>query len=393
MPFHLLLRNLSARPIRSLLTLGALVVAVFLLCVLRSVVVALDAGVQASASHRLMVQSAVSLFVDLPRAYQSRIATVEGVERVCKFQWFGGIYQDPANFFGQFGVDPAILLEAYPEVEIIDGSAEDFIASRTGCLVGEGLVRRFGWEIGQRIPLQGTIFPRADGSAWEFDIKAVFHSDSANIDPNTMYFDYEYLAQSIESGEAQSLDGTTSAGVGVYVVDIGSEADATQVMADIDTMFENGPQCVQTTTESEFQRQFVTMLGSVPTLLGSIGGGVLFAILLAVVNTMLLAARERTHDLGVMKALGFGDLTAFALLLCESVLLCGLGGAVGVGLAKLAEAPLSIVLGPIFPGFAMRPEILIAGFAVAVTIGLVAGLVPAWAASRLRPVEALRSDA
>jgi len=276
-------------------------------------------------------------------------------------------------------------------MEIVDGSYESFAATRSGCLIGEGLVRRFGWSVGERIPLIGQIFPRADGSPWEFDIKGIYHSSSANVDDSTLFFDYEYLRQAIETGAVDAPE-EAGQGVGVYVIALDSGASPTQVMADVDALFENGPQRVQTTTEAEFQRQFVTMYGSVPTLLSSIGGGVLFAILLAVVNTMLLAARERTSDLGVLKALGFTDGTAFALQLAESLILCTSGGLIAIGLAKLAEVPLRAVTGAIIPAFAIDSSIMLAGLAIAVGIGLVAGFVPAWRARRLRPVDALRAE-
>ena len=156
-PLVLVPKNLGKHWLRTLLTAGSITVAVFLLCVLRALVVSLDAGVSEAASNRLIVQSAVSLFVSLPEAYESKLRAVEGVEEITKFQWFGGYFEDPANFFGQFGADPQQLLDIYDEIEIVDGSADGFLNTRTGCLIGEQLVTRFGWNVGDRVPITGTI--------------------------------------------------------------------------------------------------------------------------------------------------------------------------------------------------------------------------------------------
>lgn len=387
MPWTLLFKNLFAHPFRTLLTVGSLVVAVFLLCFLRASLVSLDAGVASASSNRLMVQSAVSLFVDLPLSYQGKIENVEGVARTCKLQWFGGIYRDPSNFFAQFAVDADRFAKAYPEVELTQGSQEAFRANRTGCLIGEDLAKRFGWKLGSKIPLQGTIFPKTNGRPWELVVEGIYKAKTANVDNQTLWFHHAYLDETLVAGQA-----TGPRGVGVYVVALDRGASVERVASQIEDLFRNGPQRVQGTTEAEFQRQFVDMLGSVPTLLGSIGGGVLFAILFAVLNTMLLAARERTHDLGVMKALGFSDAVAFWLLLGESLLVCGIGGALGVLLAWASQGAVGSVLKQLIPTYEIGQQTVVEGLLLAIALGLVAGIIPAWQASRLGVVEALRGE-
>ena len=388
MPWLLLFRNLFAHPVRSMLTLGSIVVAVFLICFLRAMIGALEAGVEASSQRRLIVQSAVSLFVNLPTSYQSKIEGVRGVDSSMKMQWFGGYYQSPANFFAQFGVDADRLLEAYPEIDVIRGSALDFEAKRNSCLIGEQLAADFGWQVGDSVPIVGALFPRADGSTWDFEVAGIYRALSNNVDDRTLWFHFEYLERSLESGGALGPEG-----VGVFVLHLTREADVTQTMAGVDALFENGPQRVQTTTESEFQRQFVTMLGSVPTLLSSIGGGVLFAIALATLNTMLMAARERTHSIGILKALGFSHRTAFALLMGESLLLCGLGGAVGVAIALGIDGPVrAFLMSYGFTAFQVSPQTAAVGLTLALAVGVLAGIAPAVGAARLRVVEALRFD-
>jgi putative ABC transport system permease protein len=238
------------------------------------------------------------------------------------------------------------------------------------------------------VPLLGTIFPKTDGSAWEFHVAGVYRSEASTVDQATLFFHYDYLRESLESGVAEG-----PVGVGVYVLKLKTGASPTRVMADVDLLFENGPQRVQTTTEAEFSRQFVSMLGNVPTLLGSIGGAVLFAIFFAALNTMLMAARERLHAVGVLKALGFTDRAILLGFVAESLALCGAGGAVGVGLAKLVEPAAARALSGQLQAFALDPGVVSLALGLALLVGLVAGVVPGWRLARLSPVAALRAEA
>jgi len=382
---HLVWRNLLNHWVRSLLTLLSIAVATFLICMLRTIVTGLDAGVEAASSSRLVVQSAVSLFVNLPMSYQTKISGVEGVEHICKWQWFGGYYQEKSNRFAQFGVDAEKMFPLYPEIRISDGSKEEFVARRDSCMIGRSLAEKFEWKVGDTIPLKGTIFRRVGGAAWEFEVAAIYESDSPNLDPKTMFFHFDNLKESLESGAA-----TGPQGVGVYVIGLSPGARPETVMQNVDAFFENGPQRVQATTEAEFQRQFVSMLGNIPTFLASIGGGVFFAILLAALNTMLMAARERTRDLGIMKAMGFNNRSVFTLLLVESLVLCGMGGTLGVLLAKGAEPGFRAFFGAFMPGFSIPGSTVLLGLGAALAVGIAAGILPAWRASRLIAVEALR---
>lgn len=379
-------RNLTRHPVRSFLTIGSMVVAVFLLCLLRSLIVALDAGVQSAKSNRLWVQSATSLFVELPLSYQAKIEAVDGVVNTGKWQWFGGIYQDPANFFAQFAVDGKQLLEIYPEIEIVEGSSEEFLRLRNGCIIGRMLASTYDWKVGDRIPLIGGIFPHPEGGLvpWEFEVTAIYEPQSTAIDGNTMFFNWAYFQESME------LSGFTP-GVGTIVLETEPNADQTAIMRSIDTLFENGPQRVQTTTEAEFQAQFVSMLGSIPFFINSIGGGVLMAILLACVNTMLMSFREQTRDIGVFKALGFTDRDVFLLLIAQALAMCVLGGLLGVAASLATEPVMFAFLGNMFPGYQVTNETALLGILLSIGIGIVAGISPAIGASRLRVVDALRA--
>jgi putative ABC transport system permease protein len=387
MPLRLIWHNLLSHPIRSAFTVGSVALAIFLLCFLQATLVALDAGVEGAATNRVVVQSAVSLFVDLPLSYQKRIEQLEGVETTCKLQWFGGYYQHPGNFFAQFAVDPDRFLEVYHEVEIVDGSIAALQTTRSGCLIGTGLQRRFGWKVGDTIPIIPTIFRRTDGQAWEFTVVGIYEANSPSLDDASLFFPHEYIQESQKAGDAGGPDG-----VGVYTVLLAPGADIVATMAAIDAMFDAGPQRVQATTEAEFNRQFVSMLGNIPTLLTSIGGGVLFAIALAVLNTMLMAARERTHDLAILKALGFGDGVVAVLLVIESLLVCGIGALLGLGGVGLVQGIVARVIRQIFPSFHVDQPTMLLGLGLALAIGLLAGLLPAVGALRLRCVEALRAE-
>lgn len=391
---RLVRRNLFSHWVRTTLTVLSIALAVFILCILRSLNVALTAGVEAAAANRLIAQSEVSLFVDLPQSYQAKIDQVEGISEVCKFQWFGGYYQDPEQMFPQFGVDPEIFMRMYSEVVIKETLSPEgappeaaFFADRRACLIGQGLAQRFGWKLGQTVPVIGALFPTVDRKPWEFLVAGIYKPASPNVDSSTLFFHYEYLDEALRSGAAEGPPG-----VGVYVLGVERGADPVRIMGDVEALFENGPQVVQCTTEKEFQRQFVGMLGNVPTLLSSIGGGIVFAIALAVLNTMLMAGRERTRDFGILKALGFTDRTTFLVLAAEAVLLCLVGGLLGLFLAWGSQPALQLVLGAYFPGYRVSGDTMIYGVIGSLLLGLLAALVPGTRAARLRPVAALRAE-
>jgi putative ABC transport system permease protein len=390
MPWKLLFRNLLGHPIRTLLTVCSVGVALALLVLIDAVARGFTAAVDLAAQNRLVVMSQVSLFVDLPLAYEQKIRQVEGVKDVTRFQWFGGYYREPdSGFFAQFGIDAPRFLDVYPEVRIIEGDYQAFAHQRDACVIGKGLAAKYGWKVGDTVPLISMWFPRGKSGveAWPFTVRAIYEPARKNIDDLTMWFHFDLLKESLEAGVA---DGPR--GVGTYTIQLADGARAETVMAAVDALFENGPQRVRTTTEAEFNRQFLSMMGNIPLLLRSIGGAVLFAIFFAVLNTMLMASRERTRDLGVMKALGFSDARLGMTMLLESLLLVAVGSAVGVVLAKLFEVAMGPAVAAWAPGFAIDGTLLAQGLALTAALGLVSGIAPALRALRLAPVKALRED-
>lgn len=388
MPFGLLWHNLRRHWLRSLLTIGSLGIALFLITALRALVNSLEAGVRGAAGNRIVVGSDVSLWVQLPTSYQARIAEVQGIDALIKWQWFGAYYKDSADLFAQWAVDKQVLFDVYPEMKLAQGSMDEFLTRRDACIVGTELATTYGWKPGDTIPLIGNTYPRSDGGAWQFYCAGIYEA-RLPVDNRSMFFDYEYLERAGEAGETMYWPGCM-----LYVARTAPGADQARVIQDIDRMYENGPLKTKTQPESEFNRQFVTMVGNIPALMAAIGGAVTFAIVIAALNTMLMASRERTRDIGIMKALGFTDGVAFALMLSESLAISAAGGVLGIGAALATEGPVAFALSAnLFPGYEITAEMLATAIAAALGVGLVAGIVPAWRASRLRAVQAMRDGA
>ncbi len=388
LPFRLVWRNLAKHKLRSLLTMGSLFVALFLLCVLRSLVVTLDRGVKNARTDRVIVQSAVSLFVELPNAYVDKIKAVDGVQDVCGWNWFSGTYQDEKQPKPQFGCDIETLLRMYPEIVIDEGDVEKLKSDRKACVIGRKLANDYNLTIGSNLPLMSTIYPRADGGPWNFEVAAIYHSTSGLVDNATMYFHYDYLHEAQEQGAALG-----PRGVGLYVAKIAPGKNPVTVMHEIDQLFTNGPQRVTSTSEAEFNAQFVSMMGNIPFFVSAIGTGVIFAILLAVVNTMLMAAREQTRDTGILKALGFTNSTVFVAFLMQSLAIALIGGGAGVMLAKATSAGFADLLGTTFPNYQVTRDTILLALGATLAIGLIAGMTPASRLARAACVRLLRTEA
>ena len=398
-PWRLVARHLRTHWVRSGLTVTALALALFLFCTVRSVVTTLDSAISSAANNRLFVQSAVSLYVDMPIDYRDKIAAVDGVESVTYFQWFGGYYEDEKNFFAQFAIDHDVFFDMYrKDIRIIEGpggvigegawdaALDAMNADRRACLVGAGLVREFGWTVGQTIPIIPRIFVKEDGSAWDMVVAGVYEPVKSNVDDRTIFFRWDYFFETMTS-QGSGLDGT-----GAYAVNMSPGADPASVIAQIDALFVNGPQRTKTTTEAAFQATFVSMMGNVPDFMAMIGGAIVFAVLFSVVNTMLMASRQRQHEAGILKALGFRDGALTRLVLVESLTLSLLGGGLGLLMAKASEQGLRHTMGTMLPGYAVEPRTLALGVGLSVAVGIVAAVAPAISLSRLRPVDALRSE-
>jgi putative ABC transport system permease protein len=379
--------NLWRHPTRAALTGLFSLIALFLFVFLRSVVTTLESAVKDASSNRLAVQSAVSLFVQLPESYRARIESVPGVELVTPWTWFGGHYKDPSEFFAQFAADVDVLLKEYPEVVVDPKQKADLMANRQGALVGEQLLKEQGWKVGQRVPLVPHIYQLPGGASWDFDVAATYRTTRQSLDEKTMFFHDSYFRDVVR----RSI-GDVGIGASVYMVKVAPGHRAEDVAAAIDAVYDNGPQRTLTQTEAAFQAQFVSMMGNIPVFIGWIGGAVLFAIFFSVLNTSQMAARERARDVGILKALGFPDALGGRLLVAESMLLVGVGGALGIVLGLVTVPAFRGMFGTQIPNYWVAPGTVVLAFLVALGIGLLAGLFPALRLMRLRPVDVLREE-
>jgi putative ABC transport system permease protein len=373
----LILKNLLRKKTRSLLTIGSIAVALFLFGLLIAIETGLNQGVGVAGANRLVVRNRISLIMFLPLSYQERIRQMAHVDEVTFSTWFGGIYQDRKNFFPQFGIDPVTYKAIYSELRIPDDEWQAFLKDREGAVVGRTLADRFGWKVGDRIPLQGTIFP----GTWEFNIRAIYDGSRKQDDTSQFWLHWKYLDE--------RMAGMIGGMVGWYVIQIDDPDNAVEVARAVDQRFANSPHETSTETESAFAAGMAKQIGNIRLIIVSIGAVVMFTLLLVTGNTMAMAVRERTSELGVLKSLGFTDAGVLLLVLAESVILAFVGGAIGLGLFKLftlAGDP----TGGMMPIFYIGPDSLAIGAAITAAVGLAAGAVPSLTAMRLRIVDALR---
>jgi putative ABC transport system permease protein len=366
---------------RTFLTVSSIAVALFLFCTLRTVMTSLDAGLRASDDIRLVVRHAASLVFPLPLAYRDRLAQVPGVVKVGFGNWFGGYYQDEKNQFTQFAVDVPTLFDLYPEILLGAPEREAFARERTACIAGEALVKKYGFKMGDVIPITGTIYP----GDWRLTLRGIFKASTPDADEHVIFFHWDYLNE--------VMPDVRKNWVGIYWVKVGSPTDAPAVSARIDQIYENSPQPTKTETEKAFQAGFLQMMGNVSLLLTILGSAIVFAIMLVTINTMMMAARERTTEIAILKTLGFGDGLVLGMVAAESILLSLAGGVLGCGLAFLIFRKVNFTAGGMIPNFRVLPETLLAGLALSLVMGLLSGLVPAVRAARLQIAGALRKVA
>ncbi len=377
----LIAANLKRKKLRTLLTILSILVAFILYGYLSAISRALNQGVSVAGADRLMVRHKVSIAQPLPASYAGRIARVPGVQAVTHASWFGGIYQDPKNFFAQMAVVPEAWLAMYPEFLLPADQREAWRRPRTGVVVGRKTAQKFGWKIGDRIPLQATVWRKMDGSSgWEFDLVGIYDGAEKGTDDTQFFFRYDYFDEARQFGKGL---------VGWYIVRVQDPAAAAAVAQRIDDEFANSPWETKAETEGAFLRGWAKQIGDITTIMAAILSAVFFTILLVAGNTMAQSVRERTDEIGVLKALGFTNAQVLALVLAESCLLAGLGGTLGMGIAWLLISSGDPTRGAL-PIFFFPTANLLLGFGLILALGLAAGILPAAQAMRLRIAEALR---
>ena len=373
----LLLANLGRKKVRTGLTMGSFAVALFLFGLLAALRAGFRQGVEVAGADRLMVIGRTGVIQPLPLPYRERIARLPGVTDVTHSTWFGGIYQDPRNFFPQFVIDPPAWRRLYPEFTVPDEEWRAFLADRQGIVIGAKLAERFGWKIGGRVPLKAPGY--LGGEAWEFTVRAIYHGTRPQDDEGQLWLQYEHFHEKAP----RYWKGL----VGWYVVRVARPDDALAVARAVDQEFANSSSETRTQTESAFASSFMKQMGNIEFLILAIGTVVFFTLLLVTGNTMAIAVRERTGELAVLKALGYPDGFVLTLVLAESLLIAGLGG--GVGLLAARAVSRHDITGGIMPLY-LSAGALATGVLVALLTGLLAGLLPALGAMRLGVVDALR---
>jgi putative ABC transport system permease protein len=367
---------LFRKKLRTSLTIGSFAVALFLFGLLVIVRGAFSQGVDIAGADRLVVINKTSLIQPLPLSYRDRLLRMDGIKQVAFQNWFGGVYQDEKNFFPQFAVDVENQRAMYPEFVIPEDQWKAFAEDREGAIAGQNTAERFGWKVGDRIPLKGTIYT----GPWEFNLRGIYKGSRAQDDTTQFWFHYDFLDERRAFGKGD---------VGWYVVRVTDPDKSVQVAKSIDAEFANSPFETKTDTEKEFAASFVKQMGNIEFLILTVGGVVFFTLLLVTGNTMAIAVRERVGELAVLKALGFSNRFVLLLVMMESLIVAFVGGGLGLLLAKLFSLR-GDPTGGILPYFYLPPLAIVAGVGTALLVGVAGGILPAFAAMRLRVVDAIR---
>jgi len=373
----LIFANLFRKKIRLALTVGSFTVALFLFGLLAVVRGAFSQGIDVAGADRLVVINRVSIIQPLPLSYRDRILRIPGVKGITFDNWFGGVYQDERNFFPQFAIDVEHQREMFPELEVPDDQWQTFVKDRQGAIAGAVTAKRFGWKVGDRIPIKGTFLQ----GTWEFNLDGIYHGKQQGNDETQFWFHWDNL----EEAMPDRLKGL----VGWYTVKIEHPDDAMRIAKTIDEGFANSPYETRTDTEKAFAAGWVKQFGNIQFLILTIGGVVFFTLLLVTGNTMAIAVRERTAEMAVLKAVGYSDRFVLLLVLAESLIISAVGGLLGLGLAKLFTLGGDPTRG-LLPFFYLPGVAIAAGMGVTLLVGIASGIAPAIGAMRLRVVNALR---
>jgi putative ABC transport system permease protein len=378
----LVLRNAFRHKLRTALTVIGIIVAITAFGLLRTIVDAWYAGANASSSARLVTRSSVSLVFSLPLNYAQKIRQVPGVASVAWANWFGGVYISERNFFAQFAISGASYLDMYPEFVLPEAQRKAFLADRVGAIAGRKLADKYGWKIGDQVPLRGTIYP----GTWTFNLRGIYDGADDGTDTSTFFFHFDYLNESVKRLFPRRGDQA-----GVFLEQLRDPEDAAAVSQAIDSTFRNSLAETLTETEKAFQLGFVAMSEAILLAIQAVSYVVIVIIMAVMANTMAMTARERYGEYATFKALGFSNAFVALLIFAESLGIALLGGLLGIAFTfPMAEAFASSI-GSILSGFKISEETMVMQLVAAVVIGVVAAAVPAWNAARVRIVDGLRT--
>lgn len=376
----LLRKNLTRKKLRLALTLFSIFTAFLIFGVLKTFNDALNVGVEMAGADRLVTINKISLIQPLPYALYGKVKAVDGVETATFANWFGGYYQDPKQPIGVFAIDAESYMKVYPEMVVPEDQKQAFLNDRRGALAGEQLALMYGWKVGDVVPIQSNIFINNEGSrTWEMKIDGIYTGSSKRIDTRGLVFHYDYFNEARTAGKDT---------IGWLIIKTEDPELNEQVSKAIDKMSENSPYETKTSTEEAFTQEFLKQFGNIGLIVTSVVGAAFFTILLIAANTMMLAVRERTNEIAVMKTLGFSNQRIFSQIVLEAWTLVLCGALPAIGLAWL----LIKVLGEAVPGLpplALTPAILAEAFGYMLVLGLITGGLPAYNAIRIHVASAL----
>jgi putative ABC transport system permease protein len=378
----LLWANLGRKKLRTGLTLASIIVAFLLFGLMQTLRVALTGNPELAGVDRLVTIHKVAIIQPLPESYLNRIRAVDGVKVACSHDWFGGIYQDDRNQLAAIAVDVPTFFQVYGEYSLPPEQKDSWLKDRTGVIVGKLVAQRFGWKVGDTIPLRSNIWVRKDGTnVWPMKVVGIY--DAGNGDNQTLYFHHEYLDESRGGGVPKGT-------IGWVVVRVQDPARSADVARTIDAMFANSSTETKTATEKAFIQGFANQMGNIGALLTAIAAAVFFTMLLVTANTMGQSIRERLNEIGVMKTLGYSNFSVTGLVLGEAILVTAIGGAIGLALAALFSKAIGSAVAQFFPVLGMPPGTYAIGAVLIVVLGGIAAALPCTQAAQLKIVDALR---
>lgn len=376
----LIYRNTLRQRLRTTLTVMGMAVATLAFCLLQTIVNAWYAGVNMASPNRLVTRNAVSLIMPLPLSYRQKILQVPGVQSVVYANWFGGVYVDEKQFFPRMAVGPSQYFDLFPEFIILPDQLRMFQKQRNACIAGKKIADKYGWKLGDTIPLTGNIYP----GDWQFVLRGIYRGATKNVDETQFFFQWDYLDEALK----KTMPLRTGK-VGWYIIQVNEPAQAAAISEAVDTLFKNSLAETLTETEKAFQLGFVAMTEAIVVAIRLVSFVVIGVILVVLANTMAMTARERMPEYATLKTLGFGRRFLAILITGESVAIATAGGSLGIILSFPIAEVFSRQLSTLLPVFELTQRTLLMSFSLSLGIGVLSALIPIWRATGIRIAQAL----
>ena len=378
--FYLIIKNITRKKLRLALTLFSIFIAFTIFGAITALKSSLDSGIDMSADNRLVVVNKINFTVSIPYAYVNKIQAIDGVKDLTHANWFGGYYQEPSAQIMSFAVDPESYFQVFDELLVEPTNFQTWLNNQTGMLVGERLAKVYGWKVGDRVPISSNIFSqKTGGQTWEFTVDGIFRAEDLKVDTGYMVFHYKYFR------ETNSYGGDNVGWLTLTTTDAGLNESVAKA---IDDSFANSGAETETSTEKAFNKAFLEQIGNIGLIIFGVVFMAFFTILIVVGNTMVLAIRERTNEIAVLKTLGFTSMRIFNMVLAESLLLAFIGGLLGLTAAHLIVQAMSDQLAKFLPNIAVDQGVVVQALMYMTLLGLITGIMPALNALRLNIVTA-----